>query len=385
MRDNLLWLIVLLGISLLLNIIFGMLFLRRKLKMNSNKRKVNSIGETASSNRSSDIHSPAVNDEASSDLLPVDDITDETTNSLSKCEKVVETTTPSKQPPSLLHVQVFSFPGSDHDFQDAFYYCPDTGAVAIADGATVSVCQQEWAEILTRQFAESAVDIDNEADRHQWWINSITEWNQLVTPRQERWSADPAKYWVTTKLFHEVGAAATFIGFVPFFRDKAVFLTEAQDEQLEKRTDLEKDHQVKVKIIEGIDSSNGYQLSSDGYQLYAVGDCVGFWFEEDHLVRTEPPSLVFDCTPALLRSRQPFPLEHLHVFGDQQRPGNLLVLATDALAEYFTLHRPWEGNVNFWSKWQHQTDQDFALWAEKLKSNDLLKTDDYTMILVRFT
>ena len=376
MGHNLSWLLIFLGASLLLNVIFGVQFLRRRIKMNINKRSVTSGDETASSDRSDDTHPPTENGVTSSTLAPVAEIIVEASKSLSVSEKEEEATLQSTQPASLLQVQVFSFAGSDHEFQDAFHYCSETGAVAIADGATVSVCQQEWAEILTRQFAKTAVDVDKETARQQWWVNSITEWNELVTPRQERWSADPAKYWVTTKLFYEAGAAATFLGFVPFFRHKPAVPVEAQDELGDKK-ELEQENRVEDEITEGTDSS--------GYQLYAVGDCVGFWFEDERLVKTEPPLLIFDCTPALLRSRQSFPIEHLNVFGAQQRPGNLLVLATDALAEYFTLHRPWESNSKFWDDWQHRTDQDFAMWSEELKREDLLKSDDYTMVFVRFT
>jgi len=216
--------------------------------------------------------------------------------------------------------------------------------VAIADGASTSACQQEWADILTSRFVAQPFDLSLDEPRDAWRQASLKEWVERVGSRPDHWRANYTDYWMTLRLYREVGALATFLGF---------FVVQPE-----------------------------FEDSRPYYRLFSVGDCAGFWFAEGKFVRMEPHIDAFSTTPALLSTKRAFPMQHLHSFGNTPIPGDLLVLATDALADYLSTFRPWEHDANFWQTWWGGTDDSFAAWTNSLKGERLIKPDDYTMVLV---
>ena len=244
-------------------------------------------------------------------------------------------------------VRVFQATGSsDHEFHDAASCDSRTGVFAIADGATVSICQREWAETLTECFTSLRPDLSNSSERGRWWEQCLDRWDEKVAPRLEVWRSDPRQFWTASKLYNTTGACATFLG---FFLEPP---TEGSEQQ--------------------------------GYKLYVVGDCCAFWFKRDIEVAMQPLVESFNFNPSLLSVKRGFPVDKMQHFSHSSLPGNLLILATDALAKYLVTQRPWEHTSSFWTNILSFDDNQFEQWTNHIKSRSLLDPDDYTLVLIRF-
>jgi len=238
---------------------------------------------------------------------------------------------------------------SEADYEDAFAIGPT--AVAIADGATESSFARAWAQALTEGFA--CEPLSEKPD--------LTELMERVRPLQEQWHA--GIHWDRLPWFAEDKARNGAFAALLTLRFEAPLMTPDPDteEATEERI----------------------------WHALAIGDTCLFQIRDDalHLAFPLAESAAFDSTPLLLSSN---PARNLQVWDQAQvlkgvyKPGDILLLMTDALAKWFLSEveagaKPWQTLCAF-------TDQtEFADLTRTLRAEHRLKNDDTSMICIRET
>jgi hypothetical protein len=234
----------------------------------------------------------------------------------------------------------FQVPRRDHrleECEDAFAVAPDCRRIAISDGAAESAWSGLWARLLVQEFVHGD-------HRHH-------DWPDWIAPLQKHWAdavrlplgADPLPWYLEER--YDQGAFATFLG---------------------------------MSIHEG------------RWQALAVGDTCLFQLRKDQIHEAFPltHSSQFSNSPWLVGSRtspEEVPRHRgVQRFGEW-RPGDRLLLMTDALSKWFLTAteaggRPWpllEGLLD-------QTDEWFTAQVEQLRSSRNLRNDDTTLVVVSF-
>ncbi len=233
---------------------------------------------------------------------------------------------------SRLAWRAFAVPKAGHsgeELEDACAGDPETGRFAIADGASESAFAATWASLLVEAFV---------AKRGRWpaWLTSVRKrWQKDCQPADMAW-------YLEEKLAE--GAFATFLGvsFAGVNRWKAV----------------------------------------------AVGDCCLFHVRGERLRRAFPVRHSEDFTnhPASLCSRshsRARSVKHLRRAGDW-RLGDLLVLTTDALAQWF-LRKVEEGGTPWREVLGMESQEQFAGWIKRMREAKEIRNDDVTTIIIEST
>ncbi|HYT90784.1 MAG TPA: hypothetical protein VEL76_18895 [Gemmataceae bacterium] len=228
---------------------------------------------------------------------------------------------------------------AEEECEDTFALNIPKGVAALADGAGEGIFSKVWAELLTAKYGEGRPDLSERAALTAWLQTCRKEWRQGIDYAALRWS-------VQTKV-DRTGAAATFLGLrlneVPVAGEDPII-----------------------------------------WRAVAVGDSCLFWFRDGQLHAAFPVlrSAEFGLTPALLRSKldaqEVVPL----VAQGRCRPGDLFVLATDAVAQWL-LHRYEQGQPSEWERFEKL---DEAVWKEEinaLRRDNHIVNDDCTMLLLR--
>jgi hypothetical protein len=217
---------------------------------------------------------------------------------------------------------------SAEECQDAFAVDLEAGRFAVADGATESAESGFWAALLANAFMQGGPD----------------PWREWLAPLQGGWDRhvkvpDADELWFLEQRYRD-GAYSTFLG---------------------------------------------VWLRGEHWKGVAVGDSCLFHVRDNRLLASYPmesPSQ-FGVTPKLIGSREAADLPEPENFAGSLRPGDQLLLMTDALACWFLTaaergEEPWaaiEGLVKL-------SDDDFAAWVERLRDRRELKNDDTTVVAV---
>jgi hypothetical protein len=212
---------------------------------------------------------------------------------------------------------------SDDEYEDAFAADPEAGRFAVADGATESSFAGPWARLLVERFVAG--------DEAGWLGSSRAAWAAEVDGRPLPWYAEAKR---------AEGAFATFLGLV-------------------------------------------LAREAGGWRALAVGDACLFLVRDDRLARAFPLGRPedFGNQPRLLGSRaDPHPPAPDETRGDW-RPGDLFLLATDALAEWF-LRRTRAGGRP-WHDLDGLSGEAFADWVERRREQEGLRNDDVTVVAIR--
>lgn len=236
---------------------------------------------------------------------------------------------------------------SEAEYEDAIAIGPT--AVAIADGATESSFARAWAQALTEGFA--CAPLSEKPD--------LTELMERVRPLQEQWHAGIA--WDRLPWFAEDKARNGAFAALLTLRFEAPLITPETDESSSERL----------------------------WHALAIGDTCLFQIRDDalHLAFPLAESAAFDSTPLLLSSN---PARNLQVWDQAQalkgvyRPGDILLLMTDALAKWFLTEveagaKPWHTLCAF----QDQTE--FAAMTMTLRAEHRLKNDDTSLLCIQET
>jgi hypothetical protein len=223
------------------------------------------------------------------------------------------------------------------EYEDAFAGDSAKGRFAIADGASESSFAERWANLLVQGFCS--------AEHGRW---SRLDW---LGPARQRWAVEvdsrPIPWYAEEK--REQGAYATLLGIA-------------------------------------FDSSQ-----QDGaWRALAIGDSCLFRVRAGKLKKSFPlaRSSDFGNLPVLLGSREraaDTPIQGIRRARGRWRPGDRLLLATDALAEWL-LRRNESGQQpanDIELVLTESAIQDaFAGWIEERRDRQGLRNDDVTLVVI---
>ena len=232
------------------------------------------------------------------------------------------------------------------EYEDAFQSVPLLECFAIADGATESSFAGEWARILVRAFAtDSSLTIASGLEGLVKWLEPFQrEWFQTINWEGLPWFAEEKA---------RAGAFSTLLGL-----------------NFEKR-DCKKD-----------------LPTSGSWHALAIGDSCLFQVRDDTLLRAFPlaRSEQFSNCPPLLSSKQGSNhgvLDQACLAEGSYQPGDLFLLATDALAHWFL--GQFERGAKPWVELSAIPEQaDFEMFVTQLRQEHLIRNDDTTLILITF-
>ena len=217
---------------------------------------------------------------------------------------------------------------------------PDTARVAVADGASESAFAREWARLLTREFVQRPPDLDalDDCSLREWLAPARREWRDAIPWDRIPWHG-LAKA--------QAGAFATLLG---------------------------------VTVSDPGDDSPGLR-----WEAVAVGDCCLFVVQEDRLILSFPLEEAgqFDSTPALLCSNSENagePWEGVSRADGRCRRGDLLVLASDALACWFL--EAHAGGGRPWETLQALEASEWPAWVDEQRRAGAMRNDDTTLMVI---
>ncbi len=211
--------------------------------------------------------------------------------------------------------------------EDAFALDEISDVFAVSDGATLGSFSQEWSQILVEGFIESP------------FIDFLEEWLQ---PLQETWHSEidwdaPAMKRAIVRRKAERGGFATFLGLV---------------------------------------------IQGSKWQAVAVGDSCLFHIRNKAIIRAFPVERFqdFDSNPDLLCSNPENALDlagALKFANGEFLSGDILILATDALAEWIL-----KGKSSLKKLLKLKDQNGFERLISKLRKRKGIKNDDATMVLI---
>ncbi len=213
--------------------------------------------------------------------------------------------------------------------------------ISVCDGASESAFAREWAQILSEAFVHRPMDLSS-LDNHslaRWLSSSQERWNRAVPWERIPWHGEAKT---------RAGAMSTLLG---------------------------------LEIDQTANSAGAHP-----WRAVAVGDCCLFVVREDELAVSFPmdDASQFSNTPPLVCSN---PTNNarlwnsIHQLSGECRPGDVIILASDALACWILQEResggrPWETLQAIGS------DAEWKTWVQARRSYRSMRNDDTTMITI---
>jgi len=230
-----------------------------------------------------------------------------------------------------------TFAGAEHELQDAAGIRMNSAflVAAVADGVTHSFRAKTLADRLVAAF----VGDDS--------LLTVAEWQETWTSIRSDWYKEYSSQFGTfhpleQALFIDPGCHATFNGI---------------------RVDLSEDGTVTVNA-------------------FRRGDAIALWLTDAGELVVTDPNVSFGNRPDTLG----LPATHPNWAGFHVQystlPARHLILATDALADYF-IHELANPQRQLIELLQMLTEEQFAAWCRREKNNGL-KTDDYAYVVISF-
>ncbi len=234
-------------------------------------------------------------------------------------------------------------------YEDAYAFDTVTGRAAVADGASDSFEARDWASTLTQSFVKTPPEPTREAFM-EWLHLPSRAWN-IVLP----WDDLP---WYAEQKARDVGGLATLIGF---------YLMPEEKKNAKKNNDTL-------------------------WRALAVGDACLLHIRDNKLLVRFPIETTdgFDTTPTLLCTRleqNEFIIDddELHTCEGTCRPGDIFLLASDAIAErLYQLADLEELNVGLpdWESILTLVNEDFEGLIGQFRDDGLIRNDDVTLLVV---
>jgi hypothetical protein len=238
--------------------------------------------------------------------------------------------------------QLAKDPDHPHEYQDS---CRTDGArsvAVIADGVSSSIFSAQWADLLTAAVLACPPDPDRPESFAPWLQELRKQWSQSIDTSSLAW-------FQRAKL--PQGAFSTLLW-------------------------------LEVSPVENASAGFG----AERVLARAIGDSCLFHLRGGELVRTFPmqQSAEFQADPIVLGSVD-LKRDHLLGFGRMDEfcyPDDLLVLCTDALAEW-AMRRYEENDPPDWDACWDVSDDDWAAEIVELRSRREMRIDDTTLALLR--
>jgi hypothetical protein len=228
-------------------------------------------------------------------------------------------------------------------YQDAFELDAERGLAAIADGVSSAIFSGPWARILTRATIDDPPRFDIPGEFQDWLQRRRADWAGEIDTARLTWYQRPKM----------VEGAMTTLLWIELWPD------ETGDDGLAKN-----------------------------YQLYgfAIGDSCLFHVRDGLQIAWSPlaGSADFGLNPAVVRSIDR-KLDHLlefHRYDARCLPGDLLVLATDAIA-LWAVERQEAGDPVEWETYWDMSDEAWRGEIFNLRSQTRMRFDDSTLVLLR--
>ena len=216
----------------------------------------------------------------------------------------------------------------------------DTAWLALCDGASESAFARDWAQILADDYAENPFDpAELSQEALAGWLGRCGEkWSEVVPWERIPWHGEAKT---------RAGALATFLTLA-------------------------------------IDLSPN-PCGAFPWKAAAIGDCCFFVIREDslHLAFPMDSPAQFGNAPPLVCSN---PANNggvwarAHQSQGEFRPGDLVILASDALAAWFLEDA--ESGGKPWQKLAGLREEDWEEWVAGKRNERALKNDDTTLIIV---
>jgi hypothetical protein len=231
---------------------------------------------------------------------------------------------------------------ADKEWEDAYAVDSSRGVAVVCDGAGEGIFSRTWARLLGERFVEQMPDLMDSAVLAVWLQEGYKAWRDIINFPTLRWSQQ-------NKVL-ETGAATTFLS----LRLRAPWPGTAAED------------------------------GAAGWEAVAVGDSCLFWVRDNQLLTTFPlsHSSQFALGPALFRTRPgcatPVPL----LARGNCRPGDIFVLATDAVAQNFFL-RCEAGDSPDWQGFSTVSETSWREGITSLRQQGKIVNDDCTLLLLR--
>jgi hypothetical protein len=242
--------------------------------------------------------------------------------------------------------------------EDACDISRDETRIALCDGVSTSKFARPWARLLAEEWVAQPLAAYDEQALGAW----------LKKPRQ-RWLD-----WINGTWFLKINDRNRSMGLVEFTRD-----------------DLEKFmKQGAAATFLGLDIDKATLT----WSAVAVGDTCLFYFSRSNAGTWKcecfplKQSSDFTDAPAFITTRpqsEALAASHLVSTGGEYKAGDLLVLATDALAMWLLTqleHERPEKIITLLGKMEKGNDEMFARFIEEQRAKKQLPDDDTTLIII---
>jgi hypothetical protein len=237
---------------------------------------------------------------------------------------------------------------TESQWEDGFAVDVQSGVLAVADGASDGVFTKVWVELLLKSFIAAPLALDDMQVVEPWLFERRQKWFATIDYPNLRWSL--------RKRVDTSCAAATFLAF---------------------RLD-EPEASPKSK-------EPAAPHKPSGWTAWAVGDVCLFHVRDNRLITTFPieRSSEFSYTPSVYQSKALLPTPKAQVLKGELRPGDLLLFATDALANQMMVTTESGDDAPDWDRLLAVDQDAWRQEIEFLRERGEMVNDDCTLLIVR--
>jgi len=225
-------------------------------------------------------------------------------------------------------------------YEDAFDVDGVRGLAAVCDGVSSTIFAGRWAAILAKTVVADPPDIHDQGVLDSWLKRTRDAWSQAIDETSLAWHQKP-------KMLDGAGTTLLWI----------------ELSMLEAPSGVAKPYQLRA---------------------YSIGDCCLFHVRNGHVLQSFPiqDSSRFEDNPQVIRSvakrGESVAFEAMETLCN---PGDLLVLATDAVAGW-TMRQLEAGAVIDWTAYWNTPLEQWQQWLLGLRQQNQIRYDDSTVVLL---
>jgi hypothetical protein len=231
---------------------------------------------------------------------------------------------------------------AEAEWEDGYAQNAPNGVVAVADGAGDGIFSKLWADLLLDSFVARPLPLEDPAAFEPWIQDRRRAWFQAIRYPEQRWS-------IQAKIDRSCGAA-TFVAL------------------------------VLDPIEPGAESPSG----ATGWTAWAVGDACLFHIRDGQLLACFPMSASqdFGTAPSLYQSKALRPTPAAVTTRGELRPDDIIVFATDALAQRM-LADVESGSPPDWGRFWNLDQEVWRGEIAALRQQNAIVNDDCTVLVLR--
>ena len=234
--------------------------------------------------------------------------------------------------------------GCELAYEDSYWIRHDSGRVAVADGVSSTIFSRSWANLLTRSVTACPPDINDPVALETWLSPLKAEWKKTFDIRTLDWAQ-------RGKLKEYGGGSATLLW-----------------------------------IEMSCDDSD--QPEAGPYKIcgFSIGDCCLFHIRQGELLKVFPIESLsdFGLDPKTLTATKKFDAEQVtfETWESECEVGDLIVLATDAIAQWFYRQID-RGDEIDWHAFDQLSSEEWESCVRQMRNEDKMRHDDTTLLLLR--